>query len=418
VITHYYAELGHCVLCLLYLLLLNFLVCNNGISNDNYSKENIIDFFRSLVKVESLCCSYQLMEMCWHAIPGQRASLRELRIMLLHLRSAARDNPETSADFDQKWNQLMPRRAAFNHAEPRSTTVDIHTVSSNDLDVDLGTLSGSTRPVSFDSDFSEFNTSVSAQAGSLQPSIWSASVTPDSAGLASDVSYQRESLAVTSPINEMSLAAELGVFNRAFGQPDDISNDDDGTETFVTLEHGLGTPQLFNIHADVHSDGAYAVEYKSNDQELDCETENITKPSNESWNGRSNDLFDADTSENDFMNDISVEFSSLNEAQTAVRTQQYASYLQTVTTSVDGDDFLSLTTSMDKNHMGGNGVSMTVAVNDHPVEFDHYYKSLATDAVDVVASEEFLGDHTEFATYYSEQNVGGDHQDTATGSVA
>lgn len=139
------------------------------------------------------CFRYQLMEMCWHRIPGQRASLRELRIMLLHLRSAVRDNPEASVDFEQKWNQLMPRRVMTDHTEPRATTVDIHTVATKDLDVDLGTLSGAARPVSFESDFSELNTSVSAQAGSLQPSVWSqsTSVTPDSAGMiSSDVGYR------------------------------------------------------------------------------------------------------------------------------------------------------------------------------------------------------------------------------------
>ena len=46
------------------------------------------------------------MQMCW-VEPTQRPSLRELRIMLLHLRSS-KDAVDTTA-FDVKWNQLKPR---------------------------------------------------------------------------------------------------------------------------------------------------------------------------------------------------------------------------------------------------------------------------------------------------------------------
>jgi hypothetical protein len=165
---------------------------------------------------------FQLMEMCWHTAPGQRASLRELRIMLLHLRSAVRENP--SADFDQKWNQLMPRRIVI-----RSTSAAISCLSTctrphlTPLTLTWAPLSGSARPVSFESDFSELNASVTAQAGSLQPSVWSqsAAATPDSTGVVASDGGLPDSYVISSPVNEMSLAAELGVFDTTFGRPDD-----------------------------------------------------------------------------------------------------------------------------------------------------------------------------------------------------
>ena len=55
------------------------------------------------------------MQLCW-AEPSQRPSLRELRIMILHLMSS-KINADSST-FEQKWNQLMPRK------QPRTTRAD------------------------------------------------------------------------------------------------------------------------------------------------------------------------------------------------------------------------------------------------------------------------------------------------------
>ena len=58
---------------------------------------------------EFTICRYQLISLC-QSEPAQRPSLRELRIMLLHLLSS-KTNMDTTA-FDTKWNQLMPRKPA------------------------------------------------------------------------------------------------------------------------------------------------------------------------------------------------------------------------------------------------------------------------------------------------------------------
>jgi hypothetical protein len=121
--------------------------------------------------------------------------------MLLHLRSS-RDELDSStlADFDRKWNQLMPRRAnstallstvtidsededsamdmdfALDDRVPRNNT-DMHLgmhLSGGGRGVGLGAMlsNGLVRPSSFDSQFSnELNASLLAQAGSLQTSL-------------------------------------------------------------------------------------------------------------------------------------------------------------------------------------------------------------------------------------------------------
>ena len=49
------------------------------------------------------------MALCWSA-PSQRPSLRELRIMLLHLRAHSGAPPDDGDDFERKWNKMLPRR--------------------------------------------------------------------------------------------------------------------------------------------------------------------------------------------------------------------------------------------------------------------------------------------------------------------
>lgn len=139
------------------------------------------------------------MSLCWLA-PAQRPSLRELRIMLLHLRSS-RDELE-AADFDRRWNQLMPRSPAaiattlpsviadasgdeeaemnFSLAPsalPKRDSADLHNPT---LAMVHSLVSPAVvRPASFDSEFSsEWNASMLAHAGSRQASLRSLSTSP------------------------------------------------------------------------------------------------------------------------------------------------------------------------------------------------------------------------------------------------
>lgn len=358
-----------------------------------------------------VCFRYQLMEMCWHSVPGQRASLRELRIMLLHLRSAVRENPASSSDFDQKWNQLMPRRivAAVDHADSRSAAVDVHSVSADTVDVDLGTLSATPRPIGFDSDFSEQNASV---------------VAPDNSAMKAASDASRDPFGVSSPVNEMSLAAELGVFNAAFGNQDENDSVDDSVAAEVNSTNNKPSQQ-FNIHADVHSENEYAVAYKSGDDDANIRRDvDVMTGNTQLWKkpAGASDPFDdaAETGENiDF--DTSNQFSSLNDDQTALNTQKYANYLQTVTTSVDGDDLMSLGGSTEKVSPSGSGETgvdfSEAAAIDDTGEFAEYYRSVAADSGDMAAKEMILGDDTEFAKYYSEQNASEQPQDTAAADL-
>ena len=246
-----------------------------------------------------LLCSYQLMLTCWQASPGNRASLRELRIMLLHLHSASRGDPDT-ASFDLKWNQLMPRQllpstdgpsAGSDSNATRPRTVDI-------VDIDLGTLTGSSAvPADFEPSFAEPKT----LSNDVQPPVLSNSDVDNTAELANS--------SAKSPINEMSLAAEFGALH-AF----EAASDDD--ISMKNMHESAGNSHAtahINVLAEVHCE-------KSDPQEVD----GVNVPLYESV-------------------DITDQFSSLNAElfsdSAASEAQRYATYLKTVSTSViEGDD--------------------------------------------------------------------------------
>lgn len=192
------------------------------------------------------------MSLCWLA-PAQRPSLRELRIMLLHLRYSREESDASAlAEFDRKWNQLMPRKGS---GVPLVAPVIVDSDDDSDVALDfalddktartsassaapdgrLGMLpsvhnagglgammatTGAIRPASFDSEFStELNASLLAQAGSLQASLRSFSSsmsnTPDdlTVGDVAAVFSNGAQPRYSSAANEMSLAAEIGAMN-------------------------------------------------------------------------------------------------------------------------------------------------------------------------------------------------------------
>jgi len=242
-------------------------------------------------------CRYQLMQMCWQVSPGNRASLRELRIMLLHLHSASRGDPDT-ASFDQKWNQLMPRQmlptADGSSASNNSNSVHPRTVSI--VDIDLGTVSGSSAdPAAFESAFGELNTSsINVQLPALS---------------ASGNHVELSSTGTEAAANEMSLATEFG----ALQTYESASDDDDNLKNMRENAGNSHATAHINVLAEVHCE-------KSDAQEAD--SPNV--PLSESI-------------------DITDQFSSLNAepfSDSAVsEAQRYALYLKTVSTSViEGDD--------------------------------------------------------------------------------
>ena len=235
------------------------------------------------------------MQMCWQASPGNRASLRELRIMLLHLHSASRGDPDT-ASFDQKWNQLMPRHS-LPKVEGPSTSNGNSSVCNERVDVvdiDLGMPNGSSsRPTGFESNFTEPNTS----PDDIWPPVTSGPVSANSALPSNSIAR--------SPLNEMSLAAELGELGTS-----EAGHDDDDDNTKVGNSHAAAH---INVFAEVHTE-------KSDAQQADS----LNVPLSESM-------------------DVTDPFSLLNvetfDDSAMSQAEKYASYLQTVNTSViEADD--------------------------------------------------------------------------------
>ena len=241
------------------------------------------------------------MQVCWQDSPGSRASLRELRIMLLHLHSASRGDPDT-ASFDQKWNQLMPRQLLPNAEDPsagsgnssvRSPPVDV-------LDVDLGTMSGtSTQAAGFGLVFSEQNTS----PNHIRPPV----------AFSSDNSAMPSSTNANSPVNEMSLAAELG----ALGSFEAPHSGDDANMKYM---HEVAE----NSHATAHISVLAEVHIEKSDTQHQADSPNVPL-------SQSVDITDQLSALNDDAEPISD--SSVSQAQ------KYASYLKTVNTSgIEGDE--------------------------------------------------------------------------------
>ena len=147
------------------------------------------------------------MQLCWGE-PAQRPSLRELRIMLLHLLSR-KDDPDTSA-FDHKWNMLLPRH------HPSQVTKVMADVMSNGGMTITGTEPGptpqgqgsnkATRPSRFESNFVELNASMLGNAGSLDSELRD-EFSPDLPGVHGHLGGLAGM--TTTPANEMSLEAEL-----------------------------------------------------------------------------------------------------------------------------------------------------------------------------------------------------------------
>lgn len=209
------------------------------------------------------------MCLCWQA-PAQRPSLRELRIMLLHLRSSRDDDSALGGDdtdFDRKWNQLMPRQmvssggAVPGHLSP----IVVHTGNANSDDDDDseftlddirgpigspvepnllarhiqagGGPSGFVRPASFDSEF-ETNASLLAQAGSLRSlSLTSENLVDDEANGVSTTTQAQLPTPSPSPSpqvtntgvggeNSDAKKADVIVNSKAGGEADSKQTDD------------------------------------------------------------------------------------------------------------------------------------------------------------------------------------------------
>ena len=128
------------------------------------------------------------MQLCWSDQPLQRPSLRQLRIMLLHLMSNKIDT--NSAAFDRKWNQLLPRRP------PQVTNVPGAMMRNTPPLTAMppgGALAA--KKTGFDSDFTRLDASLLTQIGSLKSD--------------SETSLDDRTVSITSAVNELSLEAEL-----------------------------------------------------------------------------------------------------------------------------------------------------------------------------------------------------------------
>jgi len=213
------------------------------------------------------------MSLCWLA-PAQRPSLRDLRIMLLHLRSS-RDEPEFS-EFDQRWERLMPRsppaivttlpsvisntaddeEAEMNFslapsARPKRSPADMQNAGLTMVHGLAGPgIPAIVRPGSFDSEFgSEFNASLLAHAGSLQTSLSTSPVnTPDDMTLDDSFTAMASPFSVTS--NDHYLTANLTAANSSLSAFEMVSYPKTGEAETTELENEIKVDFDVNVSSN------------------------------------------------------------------------------------------------------------------------------------------------------------------------
>ena len=119
---------------------------------------------------------------------------------MLHLMSNKLTTDTTA--FDQKWNQLMPRRpqVAKVAPQPQQQQQPVQTIDSQ---LDPLKLTEAKRPAGFNQGFAELNPSLLGNAGSLESEL-----EPDLAPI-----HRNNGPGPTSPLNNMSLDAEFSVAN-------------------------------------------------------------------------------------------------------------------------------------------------------------------------------------------------------------
>ncbi len=172
------------------------------------------------------------MQLCWSE-PAHRSSLRELRIMMLHLLSR-KVNVDTAA-FDRKWEQLMPRQHTpqVTQVQPNATTngPSIATVTGSQA---INVVSSANRPTGFESNFVELNASQLGQlVGDVSDELAEVHAPPET---------------TSTPKNELSLEAELSA---AFASQPEPDNEDEEMSPEVPKSAKVSlAPDLSSIQAE------------------------------------------------------------------------------------------------------------------------------------------------------------------------
>ena len=270
------------------------------------------------------------MQLCWCDQPLQRPSLRQLRIMLLHLMSNKIDT--SSAAFDRKWNQLLPRRP------PQVTTGDKPPL-----------MNGAPPKAGFDPESPRLDASLLTQVGSLKSD--------------SDLSNDDRTGSVSSPVNELSLEAELSTLagNRSVDTLHNTNDSGDNElvassnkETTQTDEDSPSKPAHENAVAEVHRSNkatgdSLNLDDGNSDSTLDlsgvCPPPNhalVTSTPKKSAADDSGDIYDTVMSTDSTLYDTALTSQhsiSQTEEELDQREQKktFAAMLQTVT-SFDPDD--------------------------------------------------------------------------------
>ena len=298
------------------------------------------------------------MQLCWCDQPQQRPSLRQLRIMLLHLMSNKIDT--TSAAFDRKWNQLLPRRP------PQVTNVG-GAVTRNTPPLTAVPPSGTagTSKGGLDSEFTRLDASLLTQAGSLHS--------------VSDISIDDRTESIKSPVNELSLEAELSALagNKNHNSPLKTDNTlsleqelaaTSNNEPSLGDEGSPSKPPRENVIAEVHKSNKAAGDTRKprhddskSDGQASLDMSNTHPPLNHALTTstpKKNMDDSGDTYETVTQTDSTLYRTALTSQRSISQSEEweqkeqkkFAAMLKTVT-SFDGDDFdmSSLTESDSEN---------------------------------------------------------------------
>lgn len=255
---------------------------------------------------------------------SQRPSLRELKIMLLHLMSYRDAVDKASDSFQQKWNQLMPRRLQNRVATSSASSSPV--IMSRPLP---SAVPNASTPISSGHGRSEIVASVTVHREADRSSL--ASERGDWQPLSPGPVITKFNTP-SSPVNELSLEDELGAVggkrgvegfgNDAFADENDSTNQ---TSSWCELPASDEQGDRNRLHAFVTS-----TPHKAAPENDDFLVVSRTSASNTSQ----------------YETALTSQLSSQGQGQSssiaALSHNQFSTWLQTVPMSFDGDDGDSL----------------------------------------------------------------------------
>lgn len=274
---------------------------------------------RPLVVMDNIKCIYELMDMCWAYEVANRPTIRELKILLLHLASS---KSADDATFNEKWIQLKPIIPSnLNHdADDIGNALNVNSGDENadDSGVSMlkqGAFKDGGLKTGIDKDEGDNNVNINNNNNNDTDEI------SDSELFSANFSKFPDK--ATDSTNNLSLAEELKLHMRDLNSPNTQH-----TDTWAT------PAQAVNDYSNL---------YNSNHGSLNTSLNNNNENNNNNTNNNNIDNINKNIDNNNNNNTYATSYdaspSDVFEDNSLLKMRKYNEYLQTVTTSIDDSSY-------------------------------------------------------------------------------